>query len=102
VLHSEVVADISPSRLGARQVHKIAILDMRLLNGDRNDANILVRRAAAAPHHHHHHHDSSGDGGSRRNSGQVGGCATRRCGFIACSVSKGHKQVVVACLPSAL
>jgi hypothetical protein len=36
--------DLSPSKLSAEQVHKIAILDIRLLNADRNAANLLVRR----------------------------------------------------------
>ncbi|CAM9472017.1 unnamed protein product [Chrysoparadoxa australica] len=48
VHHDEVVSDISPSKLSTHQVHKIAILDMRLLNTDRNDANILVRRKSSS------------------------------------------------------
>mmetsp|Transcript_19512 Transcript_19512/g.45604 ORF Transcript_19512/g.45604 Transcript_19512/m.45604 type:complete len:824 (+) Transcript_19512:609-3080(+) len=36
--------DISPSKLSVDQVHKIAILDIRLLNADRNSANLLCRR----------------------------------------------------------
>ncbi|KAL7576757.1 hypothetical protein ACA910_005672 [Epithemia clementina (nom. ined.)] len=36
--------DISPSKLSVEQVHKIAILDIRLLNADRNPANLLCRR----------------------------------------------------------
>jgi len=36
--------DLSPSKLSVEQVHKIAILDLRLLNADRNAANLLVRR----------------------------------------------------------
>jgi hypothetical protein len=36
--------DISPSKLSTEEVHKIAILDIRLLNADRNAANLLVRR----------------------------------------------------------
>lgn len=35
--------DISPSRLTRREVQKIALLDMRILNRDRNSVNILVR-----------------------------------------------------------
>jgi len=42
--HDECVGDIAPSKLPVREVHKIALLDLRLLNGDRNDANLLVRR----------------------------------------------------------
>jgi hypothetical protein len=36
--------DISPSKLSVQEVHKIAILDIRILNADRNAANLLVRR----------------------------------------------------------
>jgi hypothetical protein len=36
--------DMSPSKLSVEQVHKIAILDIRILNADRNAANLLVRR----------------------------------------------------------
>jgi len=36
--------DISPSLISVDQVHKIAILDIRLMNADRNSANLLCRR----------------------------------------------------------
>lgn len=36
--------DISPSLLSVEEVQKIAVLDIRLLNADRNAANLLVRR----------------------------------------------------------
>eukprot|EP00560_Eucampia_antarctica_P004962 CAMPEP_0197833890 /NCGR_PEP_ID=MMETSP1437-20131217/20464_1 /TAXON_ID=49252 ORGANISM="Eucampia antarctica, Strain CCMP1452" /NCGR_SAMPLE_ID=MMETSP1437 /ASSEMBLY_ACC=CAM_ASM_001096 /LENGTH=715 /DNA_ID=CAMNT_0043438199 /DNA_START=462 /DNA_END=2609 /DNA_ORIENTATION=+ len=36
--------DLSPSMLSVEEVHKIAILDIRILNADRNSANLLVRR----------------------------------------------------------
>lgn len=36
--------DISPSMIRADEVHKIAVLDIRLLNADRNAANLLCRR----------------------------------------------------------
>lgn len=36
--------DISPSMISVDQVHKIAILDIRLMNADRNSANLLCRR----------------------------------------------------------
>ena len=36
--------DISPSKLSVDEVHKIAILDIRTMNADRNSANLLVRR----------------------------------------------------------
>ena len=35
--------DISPSKISPAEVHKIAILDIRLMNADRNSANLLVR-----------------------------------------------------------
>jgi len=36
--------DLSPSMLSVDEVHKIAILDIRLMNADRNSANLLCRR----------------------------------------------------------
>lgn len=36
--------DISPSKLSIEEVHKIAILDIRIMNADRNSANLLVQR----------------------------------------------------------
>lgn len=36
--------DISPSMISVDEVHKIAILDIRLMNADRNSANLLCRR----------------------------------------------------------
>ena len=36
--------DISPSKIRVEEVHKIAILDIRLMNADRNAANLLIRR----------------------------------------------------------
>lgn len=36
--------DISPSLLSVEEVHKIAILDIRIMNADRNSANLLCRR----------------------------------------------------------
>jgi len=36
--------DISPSKISVDEVHKIAVLDIRLLNADRNAANLLCRR----------------------------------------------------------
>lgn len=38
-----MVEDISSSRLSPREVQKIALLDIRILNRDRNSVNILVR-----------------------------------------------------------
>lgn len=36
--------DISPSKISVEEVQKIAILDIRIMNADRNSANLLVRR----------------------------------------------------------
>jgi len=36
--------DLSPSKIDVDEVHKIAILDIRLMNADRNSANLLCRR----------------------------------------------------------
>ncbi|TDH70369.1 hypothetical protein CCR75_007690 [Bremia lactucae] len=44
VRHDDVVSDLSPNQFSIHQVHKIVLLDMRLLSTDRNDANILVRK----------------------------------------------------------
>mgnify|MGYP001288165447 FL=1 len=41
--HDEVASDVSSSLFPVEQVHKIALLDLYLMNTDRNDANILVR-----------------------------------------------------------
>jgi len=38
--------DISSSMISVDEVHKIAILDIRLMNADRNSANLLCRRRA--------------------------------------------------------
>lgn len=36
--------DLSPSMIGVDEVHKIAVLDIRLMNADRNSCNLLCRR----------------------------------------------------------
>jgi len=41
--------DLSPSKLTADEVHKIAVLDIRLMNADRNSANLLCRRRPEDP-----------------------------------------------------
>lgn len=38
------IDDISPSKISVEEVHKIAILDIRIMNADRNAANLLIRR----------------------------------------------------------
>uniref|UniRef100_K3XAU6 Uncharacterized protein n=1 Tax=Globisporangium ultimum (strain ATCC 200006 / CBS 805.95 / DAOM BR144) TaxID=431595 RepID=K3XAU6_GLOUD len=48
VRHDDVVSDLAPNQFTLHQVHKIVLLDMRLLNTDRNDANILVRKKRSA------------------------------------------------------
>jgi len=51
-VHAEcTMDDISPSKIAVDEVHKIAILDIRLLNADRNVANILCRRLPEDPDH---------------------------------------------------
>ena len=37
-----MASDVSHSKFSSREVHRIGILDIRILNTDRNDANILV------------------------------------------------------------
>lgn len=48
VKHDAVVEDLSPSLFSRHEVQKIAVLDIRLLNSDRNGGNILVRRKQSA------------------------------------------------------
>jgi hypothetical protein len=38
------IDDISPSKISVEEIHKIAILDIRIMNADRNAANLLIRR----------------------------------------------------------
>ena len=40
----DVSGNFSPDLFSADEVHKIGILDLRLLNLDRNDGNILVQK----------------------------------------------------------
>ena len=44
VKHECTIDDVSPSKISREEVHKIAILDIRIMNADRNAANLLVRR----------------------------------------------------------
>eukprot|EP00475_Leptophrys_vorax_P033679 TRINITY_DN5334_c0_g5_i1.p1 TRINITY_DN5334_c0_g5~~TRINITY_DN5334_c0_g5_i1.p1 ORF type:complete len:618 (+),score=135.74 TRINITY_DN5334_c0_g5_i1:342-2195(+) len=46
VVYDEMAGDLGAQVFDVDQVHKIAILDIRLVNTDRNDANILVKRNA--------------------------------------------------------
>ena len=43
------ISNISISKISNFEVQKIAILDMRILNADRNDGNILFRRRSTKP-----------------------------------------------------
>ena len=43
-----VCAQIGPSSFSVADVHRIGILDIRLMNMDRHGGNILVRRSSAA------------------------------------------------------
>lgn len=43
------ISNISISKISNFEVQKIAILDMRILNADRNDGNILFRRRSSKP-----------------------------------------------------
>lgn len=43
VTFDETASDVSPSKYPASMVHKIVILDLHIVNTDRNDQNILVR-----------------------------------------------------------
>ena len=40
----DVAENLSPDLFSVDEVHKIAILDIRILNSDRNEANILVKK----------------------------------------------------------
>jgi hypothetical protein len=44
VRHECSMDDLSPSKIDVEEVHKIVILDIRLMNADRNSANLLCRR----------------------------------------------------------
>ena len=51
-IHAEcTMDDISPSKISVDEVHKIAILDIRIMNADRNVANILCQRIPEDPDH---------------------------------------------------
>ncbi len=44
VMADDVAENLSCSLYTKEEVHKIAILDMRILNLDRNEANLLVKK----------------------------------------------------------
>ena len=47
VRHDDLSSDYAPGRYSVDNVHRIAVLDIRLLNTDRNEANLLVRKERA-------------------------------------------------------
>ena len=49
VEYDELAGDVAPQLFPPSEVHKIAILDIRLFNIDRNEANILVQRKYPQP-----------------------------------------------------
>ena len=69
VEYDELAGDVNPQSFPASEVHKIAILDIRLFNIDRNEANILVQRRypqstpALRAGDSTHHEDSRGSRG---------------------------------------
>ena len=86
VEYDELAGDVAPQLFPAREVQKIAILDMRLFNIDRNEANILVQRKyevlppsqadgsrlpfsppSVGPSHLHHHRSGFSSGFSPDN-----------------------------------
>jgi hypothetical protein len=51
-VHAEcTMDDLSPSKISVEEVHKIAILDIRIMNADRNVANIMCQRIPEDPDH---------------------------------------------------
>lgn len=42
--HDDVICNFSSSVFSAAEIHKVAILDIRILNCDRNEENILVKK----------------------------------------------------------
>ncbi len=44
VHHDEIISDIAPEQLEMAQVQLLAVFDIRILNSDRHDANILLKR----------------------------------------------------------
>ena len=43
---NDIVGNMGSNQFDIEEVHKIGILDIRILNCDRNEANILVRKLA--------------------------------------------------------
>lgn len=45
--HDEEAGDVSPSLFSVEAAHRVAIMDIRLLNTDRNDENLLVKKSGS-------------------------------------------------------
>lgn len=48
---ADTVGDFSPHLFAAREIHKIGLMDLRFLNMDRNDSNILVVKRCSDEYH---------------------------------------------------
>jgi hypothetical protein len=59
---SDTFEDISPSLIGTLELQKIALLDMRILNCDRNSANILANRKSISQMQYVRHRRDSRSG----------------------------------------
>lgn len=46
--HDEEAGDVSPSLFSVEAAHRVSIMDIRLLNTDRNDENLLVKKSGSA------------------------------------------------------
>eukprot|EP00949_MAST-11_sp_MAST-11-sp1_P002122 g2122.t1 len=80
--HDDVAGNLSHSLFPVHEVHKIALLDIRLVNTDRNDANILVQR--------HRQSHSQSQSQSRQKSSAAG----QRKGMTLVPIDHGY------CLPA--
>lgn len=63
VNHDTCMSDLSPSLLDIDEVHKIGLLDIRIMNVDRNDGNVLVSWVCPLVSPSGHTHDTSGGDG---------------------------------------
>lgn len=44
VEHDDAAYNYGPGKFETEEIHKIGILDIRILNADRNDENILIKK----------------------------------------------------------
>jgi hypothetical protein len=74
VEHNDVAGNVAPHLFPVSEVHRLAILDIRLMNTDRNDANILVQyqRALDEDDELSGHHGSGTSGGRPRGASRGG------------------------------